>query len=34
MDGKFDYMKFWQKIVELFELDDTWAQETLDWWNM
>ncbi|KAI0248513.1 hypothetical protein BJV78DRAFT_1354886 [Lactifluus subvellereus] len=34
MDGKFNYMKFWQKIVELFELDDMWAQETLDWWNM
>jgi hypothetical protein len=32
-DGKFNLQKFYDNIVSLFELDERWANETLNWWN-
>ena len=34
IDGQFDYRMFHKSIVELFKVEDMWAQETLEWWNM
>lgn len=32
-DGAFDYEAFFETLLQLFELDPEWKEETLCWWN-
>ncbi|KAF8263533.1 hypothetical protein EI94DRAFT_1703920 [Lactarius quietus] len=33
MDGLFDYDVFFNVIVEIFDQDEEWKQDTIQWWN-
>jgi len=32
-DGTFDAVDFFDQLMELFEDDEEWVQDTLNWWN-
>ncbi|KAF8269196.1 hypothetical protein EI94DRAFT_1799482 [Lactarius quietus] len=34
MDGLFDYKVFFNMIIEIFNQDEDWKQDTIQWWNM
>ncbi|KAF8267155.1 hypothetical protein EI94DRAFT_1701250 [Lactarius quietus] len=34
VDGLFDYEVFFNMIIEIFDQDEDWKQDTIQWWNM
>ncbi|KAF8262121.1 hypothetical protein EI94DRAFT_1705017 [Lactarius quietus] len=34
MDSLFDYKVFFNMIIEIFDQDEDWKQDTIQWWNM
>ncbi|KAF8264624.1 hypothetical protein EI94DRAFT_1592399 [Lactarius quietus] len=34
VDGLFDYKVFFNMIIEIFDQDEDWKQDTIQWWNM
>ena len=33
-DGQFNYSVFYEMVIQIFELDKEWKEDTLAWWNV